>query len=532
MTGRPPLSSSATGRWRLFRRAAALDIFGLSPVSSYPEFERGLVASYYPGGRGVPRGEWVRQIARTLVRGMVSWGRCLSSPLRGDAAPAFPAGGIGWVVRTRNQRASMEPIAAELGMPPESIDDLWGRRINRLATRHAFLFLPMLAVRFLWCNPSLRRTFRHSAGSYLRLYGTYIEARRSLERSRPALVVLGNDHVGEYNVIRVAAQDAGVPTVYIQHACVAGYFPPLRFDWALLDGRDAAEKYLTRPTEAKVFLVGIAKLDDIASRASCEADAGDAAGRDRRLRIGVCFNALDDEDFIEQTLETVREAFPDADVVARLHPATRPTIVRRVQQLVETLSVDLSDSRGQAAIDFVATLSVMVCGASSIILEAAAAGVPSVAYFSERATDVYGFVANGLCHRAENPTDLPGEIQRAVAVDRGELIKKVGFYSEGFGNPDWESSVVRSAKLIRKIAALSNSRFKSDAPEGGTNDVPEIEENWRAEQIRGQRVHVPASKQSGPPGGPNPSQVCVTATMVRRPPGRNVDRPDRSVDDA
>ena len=461
----------------------ALDPFELNPVVWQESFNAGYTASRYAGGGKPRRLGALWGLMRLSLRSMNAW-------RHPSGSPAFADGDVAWIVRTQNQRAALEPIAAAMGRS-EAFEAVVGNsQISRYGLRVSVWFLPILIYRWFRASPRQRRSMRDGIEAYLATYGEYVAARRSFKRERPAVVVLSNDHVGFYNAVRLAAQHAGIPTVYVQHACVADHFPPLRFDWALLDGRDAAEKYLTRPTEAKVFLVGIAKLDDIASRTSCEGDAGDAAGRDRRFRIGVCFNALDDEDFIEQTLRTVREAFPEADVVGRLHPATRPTIVRRVQQLAETLSVNLSDSRGQSAIDFVATLSVMVCGASSIILEAAAAGVPSVAYFSEQATDVYGFVANGLCEHAADADALAPAIKLASRTTPSVLAARVAHYSDGFGQPDRPPSAEITAEIIRAIR--DGRPYEGEA----ISISGHVVRRWKNPNI-GQVLH--------PAGGPAPS---------------------------
>ena len=414
-----------------------MDPFELNPVIWQESFNAGYMASRYAGGGKSRRLGSLWGLIRLSLRSINAW-RKLSVP------PAAADGEIVWIVRTRNQRAAMEPIAAAMGQS-EAFEAVVGNyQISRYGLRVSVFFLPILTYRWIRASPRQRRSMRDGIEAYLATYGEYVAARRSFKRERPAVVVLSNDHVGFYNAIRLAAQHAGIPTVYVQHACVADYFPPLRHDYALLDGRDAAEKYLSRSTESTVALIGIAKLDQmVETRRSC--------GLPLDRAIGICFNALDDVEFMVQALLDLRKAFPSRRLIMRLHPATPAAIRNQMEDRASRLAIETSDARKVDAIEFVCSLAVMVCGASSIILEAAAAGVPSVALFSERASDVYGFVKAGLCESVEKSSDLGGAIERAFQWNSDDLRKKVGFYSEGFDQPGHRPSSQIAAETLRRI---------------------------------------------------------------------------------
>ena len=57
------------------------------------------------------------------------------------------------------------------------------------------------------------------------------------------LVVLSNDHSSINRCLRLACEVLNIETLYMQHASVSTLFPPLQFDYALLDGEVAYETY-------------------------------------------------------------------------------------------------------------------------------------------------------------------------------------------------------------------------------------------------------------------------------------------------
>ena len=60
-----------------------------------------------------------------------------------------------------------------------------------------------------------------------------------LQKIRPKLALISNDHTVQARSLRISAEILGIKTLYMQHASVSEIFPPLEFDYALLDGEIA-----------------------------------------------------------------------------------------------------------------------------------------------------------------------------------------------------------------------------------------------------------------------------------------------------
>ncbi|WP_145388584.1 hypothetical protein [Stieleria neptunia] len=301
-------------------------------------------------------------------------------------------------------------------------------------------------VRWLRCDRRLRKTFRESVRIYLRTYGVYIAARYWFKKSKPGCIILSNDHVGTYCALNKAAQDEGVPTVYIQHACVADHFPALKFDYAFLDGRDAFDKY-GPSTKTKVFLTGIAKYDHT-FRAK---DLTRPKDGEQQSSIGICFNLLDDFEYTRTVLSQLRSDFVSREILVRLHPATPPAIFDAVRRLCEDMNLCMSEAAVEDSFAFLERVGILVCGASSIALEAALMGVPSVVYFSSETEDVYGFVKHGLSRHARSLERIAAEIVDLDRQPRSVLAEKAEYFCAGCSRPDRPPSAALAADLISRI---------------------------------------------------------------------------------
>ncbi|WP_182865753.1 hypothetical protein [Stieleria mannarensis] len=419
--------------------AAFLDVIELNPVRSQTAFEKGLqksLESEEEANQSTGRFARMRSRIAKLVRSLTA----SSVPLALiDSEPA-------WIAGTKNQENALRPVYRSYPRQSAWIDAATLDLLAVSAAKFSLFYTPVLLLRWLQCNQRIKRTFKKSFRIYLRTYGIYIAGRYWLKKSRPGCVILSNDHVGTYCALNQAAQDEGIPTVYIQHACVAAHFPTLKFDYALLDGRDAFDKYGTS-TRTKVFLTGIAKYDHTQRVETCLSLSGDGQGS----AIGVCFNLLDDFQYTTRMLEQLRSDFAGRKILARLHPATPPSHREAVGQLCADLDICISDSRAEDSFGFLARVGVLVCGASSIVLEAALMGVPSVLHYSSEIGDVYGFVKQGLSRHAKSLDAIAREIDDLDHQPRRVLAEKAEYFCAGCGQADRPAAATLAADLIAHL---------------------------------------------------------------------------------
>jgi len=255
--------------------------------------------------------------------------------------------------------------------------------------------------------------FRSRYYNYYRQLGQYNYYRDAFERSRTTVkaYIASNDHSGLSQVGFVAARDAGVPTIYIQHASVSDKFPPLRSEIAFLDGEDAKEKYLAAgETTTEIHLVGSLKYDPYLKRSEID---------ENKELVGVCigmvYHDVDENFKLCEALEKAGTPF-----CLRFHPL----MDKAVQKRFSDRGWEISDKEEKAP-DFILRCGAIVSGDSNILLEAIILKRQPI-YFASMGTsiDYYGFVKEGICKEAclsfsevlaqlQEPFDLSTHRQRA-----------------------------------------------------------------------------------------------------------------------
>lgn len=202
---------------------------------------------------------------------------------------------------------------------------------------------------------------------------------------KPKVVVMANDH-STYNRCMIdICKKLNIKTVYVQHASVTNKFPSLTFDYSFLDGQESFEKYESQGlSQGTVILSGGVRFDGINRK------------KENKLiqRIGIALNEFDDRDKAKRVINFILSN-GDVSVVVRPHPARAG---KSFEDWCEQLQVKYSDSKKEPSFEFLYNIDVLLANDSSIHLDAAIVGCPSLVYnFSPDATqDYYGFIKHGL----------------------------------------------------------------------------------------------------------------------------------------
>ena len=419
--------------WRVYFSALFLDILSLDPISTSAELEEVLIASRRSVGiRERRHFPIIAHLVRILKICFESMFEVRHLPSLQNATALFVAG-------THNQVQALKPICDRLHSTHYWFDSDELKKARPLFYVRSLPFFPLIAARACTASKRKRTIYSRCLPELFRIYGTYVAFRSWLREHRPSCVVFSNDHVGVYLALNKAAQDENIKTVYVQHACVTSDFPLLPSDIALLDGGDAAMKYKcdTKLSPCAAFLVGISKAPEYREK--------DATARG----IGVAYNLVDTFDFIRAQLSFLVSSFPDERIVVRLHPSTPSHLTNSVVQFCSKEGIDLSNALLESTFEYARSLDVLVCGASSIVLEAAMVHVPTVAFFGGEIGDHYQFVENHLCWHATTFEQL----RRRVVEIRSQkqttdMKKKVSYYSAGFGDPSRPPSSTLAASII------------------------------------------------------------------------------------
>jgi hypothetical protein len=305
------------------------------------------------------------------------------------------------------------------------------------------LFFPVCLIRFWQSRGYQRKTFRHVFDSHLLTYGMYLRFRWWFEKTKPAALVVSNDHSHVPCVMVEAAKASGVPTLYVQHACVTERFPPLVADYALLDGLDAKEKYLAiGKTDCEIHLIGPTRLDGYTEHINHEQTVES---------VGVCFSLADEESRIFELLDMIVK-LEGIHFTVRPHYGMSKDIRDRIKSFADENEFEFSDHKSVPALEFMKSIDLLVAGVSAITMEAALLNL-TLANFclntSER--DWYGFVKNELVESFDNTSDLRRFILKNLeqrATSR-QLAKR---YASSVDEPHDGNSAALAAKIVNSVA--------------------------------------------------------------------------------
>lgn len=240
--------------------------------------------------------------------------------------------------------------------------------------------------------------------SFLLVYYWLVAHQIILKDVRPQIVMLSNDHNSETRTMIELCKYFGIKTAYVPHAGVSKRFHSLDFNYSFLDGQHALDIYQScdnrRSPKSKViskrlcFMVGnLRKLDIDKSKGKPEGKFG---------------LAIKGTDRLEDVVNIIEQLVPLSRVVVRPHPSLKSS---RYYQIIEekfSHGVEFSDPRTQSASEFLAGLTTLISGNSTLLLEAAAAGKNPV-YLNELSDgvyDYYGFVERKIADYFETIKDF------------------------------------------------------------------------------------------------------------------------------
>lgn len=379
--------------------------------------------------------KWKRGLPVALALFVAKWIRAAFSNARAPSWRSLEGKRLLVGIWSLNQHQSLKPVLE--GLEDAGLlalhRDIEGPQFPEFRAFGASLpYLPVLLKQKSKAEGYRRKGFTHDFDRYLLAYGYFITALRLLNKIKPTLVLVANDHTMETRTLEYAASQLGIPTAYVQHASVSTRFPPLSFDFAFLDGRDAAEKY-DRPTSGKprVFLTGIPKADEARKR---------VRQRTELNCIGVCVNALDPIEAVKGFVEDLQVLAPQVQLLLRPHPSD----MRPWKQALP--DIGFSDARAEPPFDFLDRVDAVITGPSNIALEAALVGVRAVFVdFGKRGRDSYGFVERGICTRA----DTAAAALNAVMLDRNphDIAGPLRDYCATI-NTEYDG---RSSELVREL---------------------------------------------------------------------------------
>jgi hypothetical protein len=283
------------------------------------------------------------------------------------------------------------------------------------------------------------------------LYLTYFFEK--LSKIKPKLVIVCNDHSVEDRALRLVAETLKIKTLYIQHASVTQFFPPLEFNYALLDGLHAHQTYLNcyyRQTKKYnriennikkccVFLSGQKKKFKIKKKYFVK----------KNITLGIATGTLASFNYVKSALNNISKL--GLNCIIRFHPDQPASFIRQVEDYSKNINkLKLFYSQKSTLSDFFSKVDAVISFNSSIILEAAIVGLPTFymkMYQTSFKSDFYGFAKTRLAFKLNknfNISQLIILMQKAKNFKRKKIIKN---FSETHGTI-WQN---KEHNLVYKI---------------------------------------------------------------------------------
>lgn len=271
---------------------------------------------------------------------------------------------------------------------------------------YSIVHFPHVFKEYIRSKEFLRRSFLSFFDKYWLTYGYYKIARTILRKINPVVFISSNDHHPNNRIFYKAAKDQNIATIYIQHASVTENFPQLSFNYAFLDGEDAARKYdsINENSNVKVYLCGFSKFDKYYPFINNSKEIS---------RIGICSSILDSIEIAEEIICNIRD---DYDVVLRPHPGDLR--MEEWRKLSSKYHVEFSDSRCADSFEFLRNVDCIIASESGIHLEAAMMNVYPIGFdmlAKKNLFDFYGFLKNGLlteyCKTVKNLRELLAKLK-------------------------------------------------------------------------------------------------------------------------
>ncbi len=269
--------------------------------------------------------------------------------------------------------------------------------------------------------------------------GQYEACRHFIQKHRPAYIVFANDHSIFPRAMLLAAKSLNVPTIYIQHASVTPYFPPLDFDLSLLEGQATLDRYAQNgEVKGEVRFIGMPKFDPYVSLRNTQTQV---------QRVGICCNKLDETADVEVLVAYLKSQLPQLTFTFRPHPADE-----RNFSMPEGV---LHSTKAEKAFDFLQQQDLIIAGNTSIHLEAVLLNVLSVYYefsdYSADISDMYGYCKNGLTERADTREQLLQIIENQINNKEKDIFKKATYYNHTAGTAQEGSSSELAVQYIRQF---------------------------------------------------------------------------------
>jgi len=237
------------------------------------------------------------------------------------------------------------------------------------------------------------------------------------------------------------AKQMNIRTVYVQHASISKFMPPMEFDYALLEGEDALHKYQSigiRGTQ--IYLTGNIKAGEYYTKVNHNHVIDN---------IGICASKLDSLEDIRELSDNIR-SLHSFDIWLRPHPGGD---VEGMYELSREIGLGFSDPYKEVSFEFLSCLDSIVVSSSNIILEAALLNVYPVIYqpHVEKFTNPYGNFIEKLRLQTFNNLDDLDKYLLKIKDEKPDIREYTSYFDASVGTNNEGNAQKLAQKILYNI---------------------------------------------------------------------------------
>lgn len=258
---------------------------------------------------------------------------------------------------------------------------------------------------------------------------------------KPEFLITANDH-SDFNVSLIYAATVNkIKTVYFQHANISKIFPPLVFDFAMLNSIESAKIYREiGTTKTKILCVGNMKVDKHLRENMKK------SFNPNKLKIGISVNSYSE---LDENIDLANFLFHQNNIdqiIFRLHP-----VLNKKEIKFNSQKIKISDFKNESSFEFLNRIDLNIVGNSSIIEEGLFTNTPSIYFSPDKSMyDYYGYVKNNvvlsICNSKEEVLNSICKYEKPI-----DVFKKAYLYSSSINSKYKGKTVDLVDKILKEI---------------------------------------------------------------------------------
>jgi hypothetical protein len=285
-------------------------------------------------------------------------------------------------------------------------------------------YIPKFTLFYFSQGKEVRDSIQYSGTEVLFTYGYFVYFSLLFRLNKPIAVIESNHDVSHPRILVYFSEKYNIPSFHVMHACEPYSASKIIESYALTEGDDSKNKYINAGTDPKKILtIGMPKFDSFLNKINSE----------RKVRtIGFAVNGTEDYSVITRDVKYLSSLHPEIKIIFRAHPMQYTHFYKKkLNVLLEELkgtNVTLSNPITEGPFQYLTRVDCVIAGETSLHLEAVLLNVYPIYYDNKgQFTDYYGFVKNGLVHKAGNVEEI-GKIIDEIKDNRPIVRQKAKYY--------------------------------------------------------------------------------------------------------